>query len=750
MNKACFFVFLNLVLFILSDSMLAQGDIESFKDIESTIKSFKEKKDSTKCFNYREQILAQANLKKDKVVYAGALLATNNCLFASRDFTGYLNVVAEAKSLLDSSQHYHLYRKANLQLLNYFSFRDRVKAKQLLIDFARLDSLYGSNEQYFESVRSLISTLLVYGEHEEAAEKALNTLENPNIGLLSTISIKNTLARCYEFTDKQKALDVYEDALQDAEVHINSGVIDSVVISSLYRDYGNIKIAQGEINEAISALIVSLDLLVNNIRFSLSRIHLYRNLGQLFMITDNLARSREYMDQATGLAELMKYKMRNGLLANANGQLLEEEGKPEEAKKEYLNAIEYFKKWNKKAAVVESYSLIAHLYLKEGDLAAAKKYRNEIRELYPKEDLMSINPHYTNFEAAYFEANGILPRAKLIFEQLEEQSKRENKPKHLSIAYAGIQRTSYKLNDYKNAYTYQSKLNAINDSLYRMEQQNKLIEIEAKYNRSEQDAQIALLDKETQLKTAQLKQRNIYMILGGLGLVLLSFFAFLFYNLFKKVNKQNVIIEKALSDKEVLLKEIHHRVKNNLQLVSSLLTLQSREIQDENAIEAINAGKARVRSMALIHQDLYSNDNLKGISAVKYLRNLCNELFHTYHVSEDQIKLDLDIQDVNLDIDSVVPIGLIINELVTNSLKHAFDESKEGTLFIKLFEENSKLKLTIADNGKGMNPDLFKSTNSFGNKLIYTLMEQLDGDLRITSEGGTKFDLSFAEYKLAS
>ena len=135
---------------------------------------------------------------------------------------------------------------------------------------------------------------------------------------------------------------------------------------------------------------------------------------------------------------------------------------------------------------------------------------------------------------------------------------------------------------------------------------------------------------------------------------------------------QNTIVFEALKEKDFLLREIHHRVKNNLQVISSLLSLQARQIGDKNIQKAINEGRSRVRSMALIHQNLYQNENLTGVSVERYLSNLLSELFDTYKVDSDKITLHFNIQDIDLDVDTMVPFGLILNELISNCLKHAF------------------------------------------------------------------------------
>ena len=158
----------------------------------------------------------------------------------------------------------------------------------------------------------------------------------------------------------------------------------------------------------------------------------------------------------------------------------------------------------------------------------------------------------------------------------------------------------------------------------------------------------------------------------------------------RKVEKQKAVIEKSLDEKEFLLKEIHHRVKNNLQVISSLLNLQSRTVDDEKVQSALNEGRNRVRSMAIIHQNLYQKDNLAGISMSTYLGELSQEIVDSYSVNQ-VVNVSLDIEDIHLDVDTAVPIGLIVNELVSNSMKYGFSNQNQGVIKIELFKANDDM-----------------------------------------------------------
>ncbi|WP_440947661.1 PAS domain S-box protein [Methanosarcina sp. T3] len=203
---------------------------------------------------------------------------------------------------------------------------------------------------------------------------------------------------------------------------------------------------------------------------------------------------------------------------------------------------------------------------------------------------------------------------------------------------------------------------------------------------------------------------------------------------------------------KVRIKEIHHRIKNNLQIISSLLDLQAEKFEDENVIEAFREGQNRVISMSLIHEELYKGEGADTLDFSAYLKKLTENLFKTYNLSSKNISLSMDLEeDTFLDMDTAVPLGIIVNELVSNSLKHAFTEDKEGKIRIELYREErncdthkSFFSLTISDDGKGLPEDLeLESAESLGLQLVNILVDQLDGELELKRAQGIEFTIKF-------
>ncbi len=203
-------------------------------------------------------------------------------------------------------------------------------------------------------------------------------------------------------------------------------------------------------------------------------------------------------------------------------------------------------------------------------------------------------------------------------------------------------------------------------------------------------------------------------------------------------------IRQSLEEKDALLKEIHHRVKNNLQVISSLINLQTRYIKDDKIQEVLRESQNRIKSMALVHEKIYRSENLNEFNFTEYLKNLVSNLFRSY-TSGSKVELNMDIDDIYLNLDTAIPCSLIINELVSNSLKHAFPDGLKGEISIRFHQkEDSEFRLTVSDNGKGFPSDIdYQNTDSLGLQLVNSLTRQLNGNISLYNDGGTTFEVVF-------
>jgi two-component sensor histidine kinase len=202
-------------------------------------------------------------------------------------------------------------------------------------------------------------------------------------------------------------------------------------------------------------------------------------------------------------------------------------------------------------------------------------------------------------------------------------------------------------------------------------------------------------------------------------------------------------LRQSLAEKEALLKEIHHRVKNNLQIVSSLLYLQEDAMEDPKGVEILRESQNRVKSMALIHEQLYGTADLAKIDFGRYVHSLTANLFDAYGIDPACLRLDIKADDISLGVDMAVPCGLIVNELVSNAIKHAFPQTTGGTIEIVIrILKAGQMEIVVADDGIGLvaTPDA-TDTHSLGLRLIDTLTTQLDGTLTVGTEKGTRFSI---------
>jgi two-component sensor histidine kinase len=310
-----------------------------------------------------------------------------------------------------------------------------------------------------------------------------------------------------------------------------------------------------------------------------------------------------------------------------------------------------------------------------------------------------------------------------------------------------------KTNQIHKSYYYKDLMYAIDDNI-----RSKMI---SHVNR-EIDEVYKKMQNERNLNEEGNRQKLLKILFGLIGLFFLLIIIVFWYIIKEKgklnevltLQKEEINAKKnqlnfALNEKEILLKEIHHRVKNNLQIISSLLSLQSKNISDENAKQAIFEGKERIQTIALIHKKLYQNDTYASIEMNSYLEDLVNQLKDSYQDLVKNVAIKIETNEIILNLDTVVPLGLIICELVTNSFKYAFKDNEYSKLKISLSLEDDDYLLIVKDNGKGMNETTdFLNSPTLGIEITQALTEQLDGDISYKSnENGTTIKIKFKGIK---
>jgi two-component sensor histidine kinase len=323
------------------------------------------------------------------------------------------------------------------------------------------------------------------------------------------------------------------------------------------------------------------------------------------------------------------------------------------------------------------------------------------------------------------------------------------------VAILKILHKSYsKLGDYENAYKYQHLQKAVSDSLFIVERSASISEMEANYENEKSEQAVTLANERNALQEEKIKRQQttrnyLYVIIALTLLIVLVYVQRT--RVLRKTNselfEQKDELAKNAQEKEMLLNEIHHRVKNNLQVVSSLLNMQSREVKDEKVLSALKEGRDRVHSMSLVHQMFYQeHEDAASIEAHKYIEQLCNSLLRSYGGDKRGISLSLEVDECLLDIDRATLIGLIVNELVSNSLKYAFKGKEAGVLTVSLKLMKKNIALTVSDNGAGKS-EKTRDSSSFGLKLVDSMTKKLKGKLTTVTEGGYSTKIVFPKTK---
>jgi len=212
-----------------------------------------------------------------------------------------------------------------------------------------------------------------------------------------------------------------------------------------------------------------------------------------------------------------------------------------------------------------------------------------------------------------------------------------------------------------------------------------------------------------------------------------------------KRRRAEEILNMSVNEKEVLLRKIHHKVKNNLQLVSCLLYIQSKKAFDERPQDILQNFQNRIKSMAVVHETLSRPHNLAKIDLAEYVKSLIDNLFQFYNVRPDRIALNFDVDKIMIGEETAVSCGFVINELVSNSIKHAFPGGRKGEINMEFHSEGEKgFRMVIRDNGIGFKTDLAKS-NTLGLQLVNAVVEHIDGSIKLDSSGGTRLEIAFRE-----
>ena len=575
----------------------------------------------------------------------------------------------------------------------------------------------------------------------------------------------------------------------------NDSLNQAIMLSLVALNYRN----SGKSDTAIKTYLKSIEILQqldNNIWHGLN----YNHLGFLYFHNGNYYLARKYLQDAIVSFQNLNDNNNVGSVYNMLGILYRKTKDTEKEKEAYIQAIKYLTMGDESKELGWTYNNLSELYFNEGKVEEGMEMLEKAKSIYERVDYPAGMCAYYSVLASYYsdkkqpEFNKVIEYAKKsmpIAKQYGEYRIYADAAYFLGNAYVytenlneaidalndgldvahehslnseivritDVLATAYKKkNDYARAFKYLTLSTRLNDSIINEEKVKEFTQLDMSFKFRQEQIKDSIhqikLNQEVNFKLEKVllaqKQAKLIFVFTTALIILIALFIFIYARRNKKqaaiLNAKNILINKSLNEKELLLKEIHHRVKNSLQLVSSLLELQSKNIQDERARESIHEGQERVRAIALIHQNLYQNENLTDIDFNDYTTLLTNEIQRIYPASYE-VTIDIDIANMNFDVDTAIPLGLILNELITNAFKYAFVNKKDNRISISIMEEKEdNYLLTVMDNGIGPAAGIdISNTANLGLRLVKRLAKQLHGSLNYKCENGCIFQIVFKD-----
>lgn len=461
-------------------------------------------------------------------------------------------------------------------------------------------------------------------------------------------------------------------------------------------------------------------------------------MGQNFSDKHDFASSIKYYQKTLSLAKQYNFEEYQAYAYTSIGAIQGYE------LNDYQHSLENYSKGNaisKRLGMEENlqiaYLNMAGIYKKLNQLDKALKMLEDVLIYFKK-----------NGEDRFGEAVTIGKIGEIFYEQ-KKYLQAEQKIKE-SIALAQKQNQSLKMrventdllskiyeaqNNIPAAYQTQKQWRILYDTLTNQNARKTVATLQIQFETTQKESQIKKLDEQNQLQQTQL----IWAI-SSLTVLLISLIGG-FY-LYRKLNQSKLRVEEQSQQLTTLMKELHHRVKNNLAIVSSLLSMQSSRLEDKSAAKAVKEGQMRVQAMSMIHQRLYKDEDVSTVNIKDYFTELAESLMQAYGYSPDEFDLKIEVENPVLDVDVAIPLGLIVNELITNSFKYAYKDTQFPALYV-YFKNDGDITLKIQDNGVGIDEELVgRKSNSFGQKLIKGLSKQLKGEYEFRNNQGTYFELN--------
>jgi len=511
----------------------------------------------------------------------------------------------------------------------------------------------------------------------------------------------------------------------------------------------------GDINKALEYYLSSLNIL-EEVEDKKGIAVVLNNVATIYRNQENKSKAKEYFEKSLGMHKEANDKRSMAITLNHLAVIYDKEGDKNKSKTYYTESLRLNKEIGDRSSEASTLTGLGKFYIRNKESEKGFVLLQESLAIFksindPSGEIICLN----NIAKYYLDQNNILAAKKSVLESLK-LAQEIGFPSDIKSAAEILTIIYEKERNWSQAYAMQKLYVKMQDSINSKSIQESILKQQAKYDINKKEQEIKVLSiqneslkKDKEIQDLRINKNRLTIIL--ISIALLATLLFIAFNLkwnkkkkkiYKLLKKQKEAISLKNDEKTAMLKEIHHRVKNNLQVVNSLLKFQSREIKDKNVVAIFEKAQKRVVSMAMLHEKMYNSEDLKHVDFKEYISLLMADLIETYSVGK-KIRLNLEVEDVHFEMRTLVPLGLIINEIITNSFKHAFIDILEGEIKIHIKQlKNKTYEMNIGDDGIG-------SANSenpgIGNKLIHIFVKQLNGTIELLKQSGTVYKIIFEE-----
>jgi two-component system, sensor histidine kinase PdtaS len=644
------------------------------------------------------------------------------------------------------------------QALAYYQ---QIKNEEGQVDaYQQLSGLYSRQNKYkmaieFDSISYQIADKIDYkkgralslglmgrnqqqlGNLEAARDNCLRALQLLKEAQLEpeTADIHSRLGVIYRrLSDIGKSLQHYDEGITVAKKYKNDPVL-----GVLYMNKANSLNEAARYDEAIDMHLQSIRI-KERIKDERGLMQSYNNIALVYLRTGEHEPSADFFRRANQLATKFNNKTTLGYNYTNLATLYINMKKMDSVPVFFDNALAAFTETGEKPGLGLVYHNYGNFLLEQGKLdesetmlRKALEIRRSTNSNYDVASSMNVLGALLTKKGKMKEAEDFLLQSMVLLKG-ESGNRQKDLYKYLSEHYKAA-------GDYEEAYKYQASYITMNDTLVDQNEVTNMLRAQSQYEVEKKEAQLALEKKENELKSVRISNKNQQLIFLGIALGLALLLSFVYFLNYRNKKQHAVALEQKNSQIETLIRELHHRVKNNLQVVSGLLSLQSSRLEDDKARQAMEEGRTRVDAMAMIHQKLYMDKDLAAVDINDYLVNLSQSLANSFGYDEKHVHTHVTLPHRSVDIDMAIPIGLIVNELVTNAFKHAFKSTSDPRVDVSLERKpDGSMLLRVADNGKGL-ATMADTSKSFGMKLVHTLVEQINGNLQVAQDNGTIYSI---------